>query len=292
MTGLFFDNALLPQGWARNVRLSIETGRIVSLQSESRPAPDDERHRLGLPGLCNLHSHAFQRGMAGLAEIRSTTADNFWTWRELMYRFVERMTPDDIEAIAAQAYVDMLESGFTRVGEFHYVHHDASGAPYRDIAELASRIAAAVALDRDRTDAAAGVLCPCRFRRACTGAAAAALRQRCRRLRAADGGIAPPAVRRSGCRHRYRAAFAARSHPGRARGDLAARGARSDPYSCLRADRGGRGLPRLERRAPGAMAARPCAGRSSAGASFTPPIRRPTSCAAWPRQAQSPGSAP
>ena len=143
MTGLFFDNALLPQGWARNVRLSIETGRIVSLQSESTPAPDDERHCLGLPGLCNLHSHAFQRGMAGLAEIRSTTADNFWTWRELMYRFVARMTPDDIEAIAAQAYVDMLESGFTRVGEFHYVHHDVSGAPYRDIAELASRIVAA-----------------------------------------------------------------------------------------------------------------------------------------------------
>jgi len=143
VTGLFFDEALLPEGWANNVRLEIAAGRIVALESGSRPAVGDERHRIGLPGLCNVHSHAFQRGMAGLAEIRSTTADNFWTWRELMYRFVERMTPEDIEAIAAQAYVDMLEAGFTRVGEFHYVHHDASGTPYRDIAELAGRIVAA-----------------------------------------------------------------------------------------------------------------------------------------------------
>jgi formiminoglutamate deiminase len=103
----------------------------------------DERHAVGLPGLPNLHSHAFQRGMAGLTEIRGSSSDSFWTWREVMYRFVSRMTPEDIEAIAAQAYVEMLESGFTRVGEFHYVHHDPSGAPYDDIAELAGRIAAA-----------------------------------------------------------------------------------------------------------------------------------------------------
>ena len=81
--------------------------------------------------------------MAGLAEIRGTSADSFWTWRELMYRFVGRMTADDIEAVAAQAYVEMLEAGFTRVGEFHYIHHDVSGAPYGNIGELAERIAAA-----------------------------------------------------------------------------------------------------------------------------------------------------
>ena len=131
MTGLFFDDALLPQGWARNVRVCIEAARIVSVESANRPAPGDERHRLGLPGIANVHSHAFQRGMAGLGETRGATADNFWTWRELMYRFVERMSPDDVEAIAAQAYVDMLEAGFTRVGEFHYIHHDVSGAPYQ-----------------------------------------------------------------------------------------------------------------------------------------------------------------
>jgi formiminoglutamate deiminase len=143
VTGLFFDAALLPQGWAKNVRLSIAAGRIVALESGSRPADGDERHRLALPGLGNLHSHAFQRGMAGLVEIRGPTSDNFWTWRELMYRFVQRMTPDDIEAITAQAFVDMLESGFTRVGEFHYVHHDAAGTAYGDIAELSGRIVAA-----------------------------------------------------------------------------------------------------------------------------------------------------
>jgi len=80
--------------------------------------------------------------MAGLTEIRGATADNFWTWRDLMYRFVGRMTADDIEAVAAQAYVEMLESGFTRVGEFHYIHHDVSGAAYSNIGELAERIAA------------------------------------------------------------------------------------------------------------------------------------------------------
>ena len=94
MTRLFFDDALLPQGWAKNVRLRLEDGRIAEVEPASRPAPGDERHRLGLPGLCNVHSHAFQRGMAGLAEIRSTTADNFWTWRELMYHFVKRMKPE------------------------------------------------------------------------------------------------------------------------------------------------------------------------------------------------------
>ena len=82
-----------------------------------------------------------------------------------MYRFVGRMTPDDVEAIAAQAYVEMLEAGFTRVGEFHYIHHDVSGAPYDDIGELAGRIAAAARTTRHRPDAAAGILCACRFRR-------------------------------------------------------------------------------------------------------------------------------
>jgi formiminoglutamate deiminase len=91
----------------------------------------------------NLHSHAFQRGMAGLAEIRGSAADSFWTWREVMYRFVGRMTADDIQAVAAQAYVEMLEAGFTRVGEFHYIHHDVSGAHYSNIGELAERIVSA-----------------------------------------------------------------------------------------------------------------------------------------------------
>jgi formimidoylglutamate deiminase len=140
--GLFFEQALLSQGFARDVRIVVDGGRLKSVEAGASAEQGDERHRIGLPGICNLHSHAFQRGMAGLAEIRGTAADSFWTWRELMYRFVGRMTADDIEAVAAQAYVEMLEAGFTRVGEFHYIHHDVSGAPYANIGELAERIAA------------------------------------------------------------------------------------------------------------------------------------------------------
>jgi formiminoglutamate deiminase len=83
--------------------------------------------------------------MAGLAETRGPANDSFWTWREVMYRFIDRLTPDDVQAIAELAYIEMLESGFTRVGEFHYVHHDIDGKPYANIAELGARIAAASA---------------------------------------------------------------------------------------------------------------------------------------------------
>jgi formiminoglutamate deiminase len=142
-TALWFDSALLPWGWARQVRLQIADGVIRAISSDAAPEPGDERHALGLPGLCNLHSHAFQRAMAGLTEVRGPTGDSFWSWRALMYRFVDRLTPDDVEAIAALAYLEMLEAGFTRVGEFHYLHHDPDGRAYADPAEMAGRIAAA-----------------------------------------------------------------------------------------------------------------------------------------------------
>ncbi|RBF89902.1 formimidoylglutamate deiminase, partial [Xanthomonas oryzae pv. oryzae] len=88
---------------------------------------------------------AFQRGMAGLTEVGGRSGDSFWSWRELMYRFVDRLDPDSLQAIAEQAYVEMLESGFTRVGEFHYLHHAVSGAPYAHAGEMSERIAAAAA---------------------------------------------------------------------------------------------------------------------------------------------------
>ena len=143
MAALLFEQALLPDGWARDVRLTVAAGRLQSIEVGTPPRAGDQRHAIGVPGMPNLHSHAFQRGMAGLTEFRGAAADSFWTWRDLMYRFVDRMSADDIEAVAAQAYVEMLESGFTRVGEFHYIHHDISGAPYGNIGELAERIAAA-----------------------------------------------------------------------------------------------------------------------------------------------------
>ena len=140
---LWFETALLPSGWAPHVRLTFADRRIAKIETNADAAADDERHAIGIPGLCNVHSHGFQRGMAGLAEVRGPEGDNFWTWREVMYRFLDRLTPEQVEAITAQAYVEMLETGFTRVGEFHYLHRDPAGKPYDNIAELAERVAGA-----------------------------------------------------------------------------------------------------------------------------------------------------
>jgi formiminoglutamate deiminase len=140
---LFFDHALLPSGWARDVRIALADGSIVSLASGAAQDGAERIAGIAVPGLPNLHCHAFQRGMAGLAEHRGPSADSFWTWREVMYRFLDRLTPDDVEAIAAFAYMEMLEAGFTSVGEFHYLHHDPNGRPYNDIGEMTARIVAA-----------------------------------------------------------------------------------------------------------------------------------------------------
>jgi formiminoglutamate deiminase len=143
MATLFAQTALLPTGWANDVRMEAADGRIVSVESAAAAQAGDERVAILVPGMPNLHSHAFQRGMAGLAETRGPSDDSFWSWRETMYRFALSMTPDHVEAVAAQLYAEMLECGFTRVGEFHYLHHDIDGRPYADIAEMAARIAAA-----------------------------------------------------------------------------------------------------------------------------------------------------
>jgi formimidoylglutamate deiminase len=142
MAALFAGQALTADGWRNDVRLTLDAGKIASVEAGAVPKPDDERHAILIPGMPNLHSHAFQRGMAGLAETRGPGADSFWSWREVMYRFALSMTPEQVEAVAAQLYVEMLEAGFTRVGEFHYLHHDHDGKPYANIAEMAERIAA------------------------------------------------------------------------------------------------------------------------------------------------------
>lgn len=141
-----FKKALLPDGWADEVCVAVGDDGLIAQVSPGNPSPGAERiEGIALPGLPNLHCHAFQRGMAGLAERRGPTGDSFWTWREVMYRFLSQLTPDDVEAIAAYAYLEMLEAGFTTVGEFHYLHHDPAGRPYADIGEMAARIAAASA---------------------------------------------------------------------------------------------------------------------------------------------------
>ena len=143
MTGIHAKSALLPEGWASDVRLELQSGRIIAIQQDVPAQPDDERHEVVVPAMPNLHSHAFQRAMAGLAEVRGPGSDSFWSWRTLMYRFALSMTPDQVEAVAAQLYMEMLEAGFGRVGEFHYLHHDKDGRHYANIAEMAERVAAA-----------------------------------------------------------------------------------------------------------------------------------------------------
>jgi len=141
---LHLQQALLPEGFAEDVALSVEDGAIASVTIGVPPAGGALRlDGLALPGMPNLHSHAFQRGMAGLSERRGASEDSFWTWREVMYRFLDQLDPDDVQAIAAQAFVEMLEGGFTALAEFHYLHHDKDGRPYADIAAMAGAIAAA-----------------------------------------------------------------------------------------------------------------------------------------------------
>ena len=143
MTVIFAEQALTPGGWLKNVSITVANGRIVRIEPDSSPADTDERCTVLLPTVANLHSHAFQRAMAGMAEHRGPTADTFWTWREVMYRHALTMTPEHVEATALMLYVEMLEAGFGRVGEFHYLHHAPNGRRYNDEAEMAGRIAAA-----------------------------------------------------------------------------------------------------------------------------------------------------
>lgn len=138
--------ALTPEGWRSDVRITLAEGSITAVQAGVEPAEGDERHRVVVPAMPNLHSHAFQRAMAGLTERRGSAVDSFWSWRTLMYRFALSMRPDQVEAVAAQLYVEMLEAGFTRVGEFHYLHNAPDGAHYANIAEMAERVAAASAI--------------------------------------------------------------------------------------------------------------------------------------------------
>ncbi|WP_320202793.1 formimidoylglutamate deiminase [Agrobacterium rosae] len=143
MNAIHAKSALLTTGWARDVRLEIEGRLIRSLTVGTQPQPGDEQTSVLVPAMPNLHSHAFQRAMAGLAEIRGPADDSFWSWRTVMYRFALSMTPDHVEAVAAQLYMEMLEAGYCRVGEFHYLHNDTDGAHYANIAEMAERIGAA-----------------------------------------------------------------------------------------------------------------------------------------------------
>ncbi|MDE2625793.1 MAG: formimidoylglutamate deiminase [Burkholderiales bacterium] len=216
-------HALLPEGWARDVLLAWNTAGTLTTVSPDTPAPTDAPRAAGvlLPGVPNLHSHAFQRAFAGLAEYRGeridvstetrtdASADSFWTWRDLMYRFALAISPDQLEAVATQLYVEMLQAGYTAVCEFHYLHHDPQGRPYADPAEMALRLLAAA------RQAGIGItLLPVLYQHACFGATPPRAQQRrfvtgtdalldiAARLRAhgAHVGIAPHSLRAVGPR--------------------------------------------------------------------------------------------
>ena len=144
MSEFHFAEILLPGGWARNVEITVDAnGKIASISPETPPGPEATHLGVAVPGMANVHSHAFQRGMAGLSERRGPGEDSFWSWRQIMYAFNDNLTPDHVEAMAALVYCEMLETGFTSVGEFHYLHHDEHGQAYTDIGEMAGRICAA-----------------------------------------------------------------------------------------------------------------------------------------------------
>jgi len=136
---LFAADALLPGGWARDVLLEWNAdGRLLAVTPQR--VPGDATPRAAgpvIPGMPNLHSHAFQRAFGGLTEFRGAAQDSFWSWRTLMYRFAAQISPAQVEAIATWLYIEMLEAGYTSVCEFHYLHHDRDGTPYADDAELA-----------------------------------------------------------------------------------------------------------------------------------------------------------
>lgn len=142
---IWAEQALTPQGWKADTRVTVSGDGTIASVTPGSP-PDGTRVWTLLPAPANLHSHAFQRAMAGMAERRSPGGtEDFWTWRELMFRFLRRLTPEDVHATAAIAQMEMLEAGFAAVGEFHYLHHQPDGTPYGDVAELCGRIADAAA---------------------------------------------------------------------------------------------------------------------------------------------------
>lgn len=146
MGRIWAEQALCAEGWAQGVTVTVDGGRISALTVGTLPQPGDRRVGVLLPAPANLHSHAFQRAMAGMTERRGPDAsDSFWTWRRLMFRFLDQLTPEDVQAITTFVQMQMLEAGYGASVEFHYLHHAPGGAPYANLAEMAERITAAAA---------------------------------------------------------------------------------------------------------------------------------------------------
>lgn len=126
--------------WLSDVCIGVENGVIQSIEPANEQSQAERIYGAIVPGMINLHSHAFQRSIAGLSEYRGNPTDSFWSWRDIMYRFVEKMSADDIHVIAKQLYIEMLKAGYTSCVEFHYSHHQPDGEHYANIAELSHQV--------------------------------------------------------------------------------------------------------------------------------------------------------
>ena len=140
---ILVDLALTAKGWEKDVRVKVDQSGIISGVEAGVKASQEDQYlpnRILLPALSNLHSHSFQRAMSGMTEKRLEKRDSFWTWRELVYSFLQYLNPKEIEAIASLAFMEMMECGYAAVGEFHYIHHQFGGHHYDDIAETSFSI--------------------------------------------------------------------------------------------------------------------------------------------------------
>ena len=143
MSKLYFsENTFTDDGWISNSLISVSSaGVIESIVSDSEVTEDAEQIKgTLLPAIANLHSHAFQRAFAGFSESRGQANDSFWSWRKIMYQFVDKLNPEQVFVIARQLYIEMLKAGYSSVAEFHYLHHSPSGKPYDDPAEMSHQL--------------------------------------------------------------------------------------------------------------------------------------------------------
>jgi len=142
MKSYTFKGLLTENGWLENITVSVDEKGTITNIAETESVNSEIVNGFALPGFQNAHSHAFQYAMAGLAEMHQTgqTADDFWSWRTTMYNLALTISPDDFEAIASMLYAEMVQNGYTDVAEFHYLHHNKTGLPYSNLAEMGERL--------------------------------------------------------------------------------------------------------------------------------------------------------
>lgn len=143
-TGFHFKQALTDQGWQENVSVAVsDTGQFEKLTRDDNPNNYPVISQPVVPGMPNLHSHSFQYAMAGLSEVRRNPVDSFWSWREIMYYFAHNISPEDLQAITAKLYMELLKGGYTEIVEFHYLHNDMDGGYYARPEELSAAVLSA-----------------------------------------------------------------------------------------------------------------------------------------------------